>query len=147
MAKNRKDSGGIMNNEDFVTFLVDETLSLHEKHQQELSTLELKLKDYGLEYMRGDFIPQLQVLRFRGPLGPLDIPINWSTFAVTQNVILDEKNDTDCFFAVIKHAWKFPIHKLLITHADGFCYLVGLKVGEEAHLHDLLSAPVWPKSA
>jgi hypothetical protein len=31
-------------------------------------------------------------------------------------------------------------------HADGFCYIVGLKSGDETHLHDLLNPQEWLKT-
>jgi hypothetical protein len=77
--------------------------------------------------------------------------VNWSIFSVenslAQYTLLDEKNDVDNFFVIIKSAWKKPIEKLLITHDDGFCYLVGLKAGEDVHLHDLINPQEWLKTA
>jgi hypothetical protein len=140
-----------MSSKDFVSFLVDETLKLQKSGHGELSSLELKLTDYGLNFLKGEFIPQTQILRFKTPFGKLDVPINWSIFSVenslAQFTLLDEKNDVDNFFLIIKSAWNHSIEKLLITHDDGFCYIVGLKQGEEAHLHDLLNPQVWLKSA
>lgn len=140
-----------MSSKDFVSFLVDETLKLQKSGKGELSSLELKLTDYGLNFLKGEFIPQTQILRFATPFGNLDVPVNWSIFSVenslAQYTLLDEKNDVDSFFLIIKSAWQRPIEKLLITHDDGFCYIVGLKAGEEAHLHDLLNPQVWLKSA
>jgi hypothetical protein len=143
--------GATMREKDFVTFLVDETLNLQKKREVGLLSLESKLNDYRLNFIKGEFIPQSQILRFKAPFGNLDVPINWSVFSVenstTDHVILDAKNDVDHFFSIIKTAWNSPIHKLLITHADGFCYLVGLKLGEENHLHDLIKPQEWLKSA
>jgi hypothetical protein len=140
-----------MVNKDFVSFLVDETLKLQKSGEVKLSSLELKLKDYGLNYFKGEFIPQAQILRFITPFGPLDVPVNWSIFSVenslAQYTLLDEKNDVDSFFQVIKLAWNRPIEKLLITHDDGFCFIVGLNQGEESHLHDLINPQVWLKTA
>jgi hypothetical protein len=140
-----------MPDKDFVSFLVDETLKLQKSGEVELSSLELKLKDYGLNFFKGEFIPQAQILRFNTHFGNLDVPVNWSIFSVenslAQYTLLDEKNDVDSFFAVIKNAWKKPIEKLLITHDGGFCYIVGLNQGEEAHLHDLINPQVWLKTA
>lgn len=139
-----------MAEKDFVSFLVDETLKLQKSGEVELSSLELKLKDYDLDFLKGEFIPQAQMLRFQTPFGALDIPINWSVFSIENSLaeftLLDEKKDVDCFFSVIKAAWNRPIEKLLITHDDGFCYLVGLKMGEEVHLHDLLNPQEWLKA-
>ena len=140
-----------MAEKDFVSFLVDETLKLQKSGQVELSSLEHKIKDYGLNFLKGEFIPQSQVLRFTTPFGNLDVPINWSVFSVensmAQYTLLDAHHDQDNFFEVIKMAWNMPIEKLLITHDDGFCYIVALKSGEEVHLHDLINPQVWLKTA
>ena len=140
-----------MSSKDFVSFLVDETLKLQKSGEVELSSLELKLTDYGLDFLKGEFIPQTQIIRFKTPFGNLDVPINWSIFSIenslAQFTILDEKNDVDNFFLIIKMAWKQSIEKMLITHDDGFCYIIGLKQGEEVHLHDLLNPQIWLKSA
>mgnify|MGYP003524286540 CR=1 FL=1 len=140
-----------MSDKDFVSFLLDETLKLQKSGEVKLSSLELKLSDYGLNFLKGEFNPQTQVLRFNAPFGNLDVPVNWSVFSVENShahyTLLDEKNDVDDFFFIIKSAWKQSIEKLLITHDDGFCYIIGLKEGEEAHLHDLLNPQEWLKSA
>lgn len=134
---------------DFLSFLVDETLKLQQSGEVELSSLEHKLGDYKLNFLKGHFIPQSQVLRFKTSFGPLDIPVNWSVFAIDNDLgaVLDPKNDQDHFFEVIRLAWDKSFEKLLITHADGFCYLVGLKAGEENYLHDLLNPQEWLKTA
>lgn len=141
----------LMSDKDFVTFLVDETLKLQTGGHGELTSLEVKLKDYGLLFLKGEFIPQSQILRFKTPFGNLDVPINWSIFSMenpqSEYTLLDQKNDQDNFFQVIKLAWNKPIEKLLITHDDGFCFIVGLKAGEEVHLHDLLNPQEWLKTA
>lgn len=140
-----------MSEKDFLSFLVDETLKLQQSGEQELSSLELKLNDYGLDFLKGEFIPQSQMLRFNTSFGPLDIPINWSMFAMNDSqstdYVLSHENDNDHFLKVIKTAWKQDLNQLLITHADGFCYLVGLRAGEEGHLHDLLNPQEWLTAA
>ncbi len=140
-----------MSAKDFVTFLVDETLKLQNRGEVKLSSLESKLNDYELHYLKGEFIPQTQMLKFSTTFGELDIPVNWSIFSMdnhqSEYVLLDSQNDLDNFFDVIKHAWDEPIEKVLVTHADGFCYIVGLISGEETHLHDLLNPQEWLKSA
>ena len=140
-----------MSDKDFVSFLVDETLKLQKSGDADLSSLELKLTDYGLNFLKGEFIPQTQILRFNTPFGNLDVPVNWSIFSVenslAQYTLLDEKNDVDSFFFVIKSAWKQSIEQLLITHDDGFCYIIGLKQGEEVHIHDLINPQEWLKTA
>ena len=139
-----------MSEKDFVTFLLDETLKLQNSGESQLSSLELKLKDYDLEFFKGFFIPQSRMLRFTTHFGNLDIPVNWSVFSVENThcdyTLLDKHTDQDCFFDVLKSAWGIPMEKLLITHADGFCYMVGLKSGEENHLHDLLNPQEWLKA-
>jgi hypothetical protein len=140
-----------MSNKDFLSFLVDETMKLQQSGEDELSSLELKLSDYELEFLKGEFIPQSQMLRFHSPFGDLDVPVNWSVFSIENSyadyTLLDETHDVDNFFAVIKSSWKIPLSKLLITHSDGFCYVVGLKAGEEAHIRDLIKTEVWLKAA
>ncbi len=134
---------------DFLSFLVDETLKLQKRGESKLSSLEQKINDYGLSFLKGEFIPQSQVLRFKTSFGDLDIPINWSIFSIdnAHGALLDQGNDEEHFFEVIRMAWNKPFEQLLITHADGFCYLVGLKAGEESHLHDLLNPQEWLKTA
>ncbi len=134
---------------DFLTFLVDETLKLQRSGEAKLSSFEHKLGDYSLNFLKGAFIPQSQVLRFKTSFGDLDIPVNWSVFAIdnSQGALLDEKNDKDHFFSIIRTAWQKSFEKLLITHADGFCYLVALKKGDEIHLNDLLNPQEWLKTA
>ena len=92
-----------MSDKDFVSFLVDETLKLQKSGDVGLSSLELKLTDYGLNFLKGEFIPQTQILRFTTPFGNLDVPVNWSIFSVenslAQYTLLDEKNDVDSFFS------------------------------------------------
>lgn len=135
---------------DFLSFLVDETLKLQKSGESELSSLELKLKDYGLQFIKGEFIPQTQMLRFKCAFGPLDVPVNWSIFSPDKSpghTLLNQKNDSEHFFAVLGSAWKGDIENVLITHADGFCYLVGMKAGEDSCLHDLLNPQEWLKSA
>lgn len=136
---------------DFLTFLVDETLKLQKSGEVELSSLELKLKDYGLSFLKGEFIPQSQMLRFKSHFGVLDFPINWSVFAIEntsgKDVILSQDNDPDLLLSVLKTAWNQELERVLIAHADGFCYIVGLKAGEELHLHDLQNPQEWLKAA
>lgn len=129
--------------EDFLSFLVDETLKLQQSGEAELSSLELKLNDYKLHFLKGEFIPQTQMLRFNSAFGILDIPVNWSSFSIesaeSNDHVLDKDNDPDHLLKVLKEVWHKDLQKLLITHADGFCYLVALSAGEESHLHDLLN--------
>lgn len=134
---------------DFLSFLVDETLKLQESGEAKLSSLELKLKDYDLSYFKGAFIPQSQVLRFKTDFGVIDVPVNWSVFSpyFTEGVILSEEQDADHLFKIFKSVWSPAFTKILVTHADGFCYLVGLKAHEEVHLHDLLNPQEWLKAA
>lgn len=133
-----------MSTPDFFTFLVDETLKLQEGGEKKLSRYELKLTDYSLTYLKGEFIPQLHSLRFKGHFGVLDIPVNWSLFDnCSEDVVLSSENDRDHFFEVISKLWNQETSKLLVTHADGFCYLVALKAEEEIHLRDLQNHQEW----
>jgi len=129
--------------EDFFSFLVDETLKLQDSKEINLASLELKLKDYKLDFIRGQFIPQIRMLRFKSQLGILDVPVNWKLFDFsdeeTNFKILNQKNDSDSFFTVITKYWNKKFSNLLIINADGFCYVVGLKAGEENLLHDLVN--------
>ncbi len=140
-----------MSNKDFVSILVDETFELQKSGEMALSSLELKLQDYSLEFLKGEFVPQAQILRFHTPFGDLDVPVNWSIFSVNNTysdfILLDQHNDQDCFFSVMKTTWNQSLEKLLVIHADGFCYLVGLKIGEDAYLHDLLNPQELLKAA
>lgn len=128
---------------DFLSFLVDETIKLQRSGEEKLSSLELKLKDYSISYFKGSFHPHTQLLRFQTQMGVLDIPVTWSAFNLEDSnitdVILSEDNDPDLLFHVMKASWHQDMTKLLVTHADGFCYIVGLKAGEENHLHDILN--------
>lgn len=134
---------------DFLSFLVDETLKLQKSGEDELSCLELKLSDYKLNFIKGEFIPQLQMIRFITSFGKIDIPANWSIFAIDSSdacdFVLSEDNDADHLFEVLKLNWNSNFSKILITHADGFCYLVGLCPSEEGHLHDLLTPNIGLK--
>ncbi len=140
-----------MSKTELLGFLVDETLKLQKSGEIELSSLALKLHDYDLCYLKGEFIPQLQVLRFEAPFGIFDIPINWSVFDSSrvqdQDVILDKTNDGDHLFRVLQSCWDKDLKKMLVTHDAGFCYLIGLKAGEDAHLHDLLNPQELLKAA
>ena len=60
---------------DFLSFLVDETLKLQKSGESTLSSLEQKITDYKLSFLKGEFIPQSQVLRFKTKFGDLDIPL------------------------------------------------------------------------
>lgn len=131
---------------DFLGLLVEETLKLQKSGEARLSSLELKLNDYGLEYLRGEFIPQFQILRFVTKVGVLDMPVNWSVFEMN-DAIISEENDYDYLLKVLKNSWKVDLDRLLIVHADGFCYIVGLRAGEENHLHDLMSPQEWLEAA
>lgn len=135
---------------DFISLLVNETLRLQADKGVDLSSLELKLKDYSLAFLRGFFIPQCQILRFKTEFGDLDVPINWSAFAIDSQqsgTIIDIEKDHDHLLKILQMNWKNDIEKLLITHADGYCYLIGLKVGEDVHIHDLLNPQEWLAAA
>jgi hypothetical protein len=130
---------------DFLTFLVDETMNL----SGDLTSLEHKLQDYELQFLRGEFIPQLRMLRFQTVFGALDIPINWSVFEDTkpEGIVIDASSDEGHLFKVLRSAWDFRMKQILVTHADGFCYLVGFKAGEEVHLRDIMNPQEILKAA
>jgi hypothetical protein len=131
-----------MSDTDIFTFLVDETLKLHQSGGLDLSRLELKLQDYSLSYLRGEFIPQIQMLRFNLKGQIMDVPINWDIFnpeVTTLHQILSIDIDRDHLFDVLKSVWLKELRKLLIIHSDGFSYIVGLTAAQEVHLHDLLN--------
>ena len=140
-----------MSNSDFLSFLVNETFKLQKSGEDKLSSFELKLNDYGLTFFKGEFLPQLQVLRFKTSFGILDAPVNWSIFSVDKHpddhTLLENDKDIDHLFSVFKAAWDVDLQQVLVTQADGFCYLVGLKRGEEGYLHDLLNPQEWLKTA
>lgn len=132
-----------MDDSDFLSFLVDETFKHRNTDNLRISSFEQKLSDYGLNFFKGEFIPQSQMLRFDTKIGAIDIPINWSIFDIANysegNILLTRDNDQDHVLEIFQEICKKPFRKLLVTHADGFCYIVGLKTGEEHHLHDLLN--------
>lgn len=135
---------------DFLSFLVDETFKLHESGVVESSGLDLKLHDYGLMFLKGEFIPQTQMIRFKSPHGFLDMPINWSVFnpdSGLQDVVLSSENDQDALFSVMKTCWNFSMNKMLVMNDGGFCYLIALRVEDESHLHDLLNPQEWLQKA
>jgi hypothetical protein len=136
---------------DFLSFLVDETLKLQKSGEVELSSLELKLNDYKLAFLKGEYIPQTQMLRFSTTFGVLDIPINWSVFSVdaqdSADQVITSRNDSDYLLEIFKRSWNSSVEQLLVTHADGFCYIVGLRQGEEYCLHDLLNPQELLKAA
>jgi hypothetical protein len=125
---------------EFLSFLVDETLKLQKNGGKNLSSLELKLSDYGLCFLKGEFIPQTQMLRFLSPFGVLDVPVNWSVFDVqSSDHVVTVKNDSDYLLEVLRKAWVPNLEQLLVTHGDGFCYIVGLRTGEEYYMNDILN--------
>lgn len=132
---------------EFLSLLVDETLKLHKTEVTELTHLETKLKDYQLQFIRGEFIPQTQMLRFQTSFGVLDVPSNWSLFMNDDYSVVSSHQDEELFLSVLKNTWNPKFDKLLITHSDGFSYVIGLKSGEEAHLRDLVEQPILLKSA
>jgi hypothetical protein len=130
-----------MSKTDFLTFLVDETLKLQKTGQANLSSLELKLKDYKLSFLKGEFIPQTKVMRFMTSFGALDFPINWSIFSgeCSSNLMIHESNDQDHLLKILQTTWSSEMKRLLISHDDGFCYFIALRQGDECYLHDLLN--------
>lgn len=130
-----------MSESDFLTFLVNETLRLQKSGKAELSSYDLRLKDYGLSFLKGEYIPQLQVIRFSSTKGDLDFPINWSVFSPEKSqefTVLSEDFDKDHLFSILKSMWPQKLEMILVSHYDGFCYIVGLKPGDESHLSALM---------
>jgi len=134
-----------MKEKDFLSLLVDETFELQKSHQADVSHLEHQLRDFNLNFLKGEFIPQLQMLRFTTSLGQLDLPVNWSHFSDETELVLSSQNDPDLLFTVLEKSWLKKMTKLLITHADGFCYLVGLRKDEEFYLRDLIKIETQPR--
>lgn len=129
-----------MNKSNFLDFLVDETFRSNTSAKQTLGDLERKLTDYSISFLRGEFIPQIQMLRFATPMGQLDIPVNWSCFALDQGqdyCWVQAQNDVDGLLAIMKASWKNTIKSLLITQSQGYCYIIGLKESDEFYLQDL----------
>lgn len=128
-----------MSKSNFLDFLVDETLQPHFPTSQHCD-LERKLHDYGISYIKGEFIPQIQMLRFHTAIGLMDIPINWSYFTLDHGkdyTWLNESNDEEGLLFILKGQWKKSIKSLLITQAAGHCYIVALQESEEFYLQDL----------
>ena len=131
-----------MQKSNFLNFLVDETFRIQEKSHNELWSLERKLNDYRINFLRGEFIPQTQLLRFKTPLGLLDIPINWSCFAPEVGrdfTHLRSDNDPESLLAILKSSWDKNLSSLLITQAQGYCYIIGLSQTDEQHFEDLIN--------
>lgn len=131
-----------MSKSNFLNFLVDETFRLHESSVQNFCDLERKLKDYSISFMRGEFIPQIQMLRFSTPMGVLDVPVNWSCFNLEQGEEykwITSTNDEESLLQVMQHSWDQHLKSLLIIQSQGYCYLVGLKESDEFYLQDLVN--------
>lgn len=129
-----------MNKSNFLNFLVDETFRHNTATQQTLSDLERKITDYSISFLRGEFIPQIQMLRFATPMGRLDIPVNWSCFALDQGqdyCWVQTQNDVDGLLTIMKASWNSSIKSLLVTQSQGYCYIIGLKESDELYLQDL----------
>lgn len=130
-----------MSKPNFLSLLVDETLTLHDSILS-FNDLERKLSDYSISYVRGEFIPQIQMLRFNTPMGLIDVPINWSCFALDQGkdyCWVTEKNDSENLLKVMRVSWDAKIKSLLVIQSQGYCYLVGLKEADEYYLRDLVN--------
>jgi hypothetical protein len=61
--------------------------------------------------------------------------------------MISADDDKDFLLSVMKKNWNPKFEKLLVTFADGFSYVIGLKTGDEAHVPDLVRPPVLLKSA
>lgn len=130
-----------MSKSNFLNFLVDETFRIQESSQQ-FCDLERKLKDFSIDFLRGEFIPQIQMLRFKTSMGLLDVPINWSCFNLEQGEDykwIHNGNDQENLLKVMKSSWNQELKSLLIMQAQGYCYLIGLKESDEFYLKDLVN--------
>jgi hypothetical protein len=120
--------------DNFLDFLVAETYKLQEQGEHKLNSFETLVKDYGLYYIRGEFVPNLSVFRFATPIGNLDAPITWKVFDFenknTEFILLDNQNDPQKLYSVLKEAIKQEAEKLYLTQSDGFFYLVFIKKTE-----------------
>ncbi len=128
---------------DFLSFLVNETYKLQSEGENRLHSMENKIQDSGLEFLKGEFIAPISVFRFKSHLGNIDVPVRWDLFDLNQVEtgyrILDEQNDQQHFFSVIQAVWKIKVEKILMIQADGYIYLVGLKVGDDNFLRSLIN--------
>lgn len=130
-----------MSKSNFLQFLVDETLKLHSEIHL-FSDLERKLNDYDIPFLKGTFIPQIQMLRFEGPMGIIDVPANWYCFHFELNEDyhwIQSADDEALLLHVLRKSWSSQIHSLLIMQADGYCYIAGLKESDEFYLQDLVN--------
>lgn len=130
-----------MSKTNLLSFLVEETFLLDKNHLS-FSDLERKLYDFSISFMRGEFIPQIQMLRFRAPMGTIDVPVNWSCFALDHGcdyVWITTNNDEDNLLKVMKISWDKELKSLLVLPSDGYCYLIGLREADEYYLKDLVN--------
>jgi len=130
-----------MSKSNFLNFLVDEAFELHSQVDS-FCDLERKLSDYEILFLRGEFIPQIQMLRFRSHLGPIDIPINWSCFSLEQGQDyhwIKAGDPEEALLKVMTKKWNPEIKSLLIMQAEGYCYMIGLKETDEFYLKDLVN--------
>lgn len=130
-----------MTKANLLNFLVEETYQLENNHLT-FSDLERKLYDFEISFLRGEFIPQIQMLRFHTPMGTIDVPVNWSCFALDQGREyhwITASNDEDNLLKVMKLSWDKELKSLLVLQSDGYCYLIGLKEADEYHFDDLIN--------
>ncbi|MFA5583646.1 MAG: hypothetical protein WDA09_05475 [Bacteriovoracaceae bacterium] len=130
-----------MSKSNFLNFLVEETLKLHSQTTS-FCDLERKLIDYDILFLRGEFVPQIQMLRFQSHWGMIDIPINWSCFNLEQGqdyywVRAGDPEET--LLKVMAKKWDSQVNSLLIMQAEGYCYIIGLKESDEFYLRDLIN--------
>lgn len=131
-----------MSKSNFLNFLVDETLRHHRDDFHAFSDLERKLSDYGISFLRGEFIPQIHMLRFITPMGVIDIPTNWSSFSLEHGqgyCWVKSDTDGDGLLHILQQAWQPSMKSLLVTHSEGYCYIIGLKESDEYYLEDLVN--------
>lgn len=131
-----------MSKSNFLSFLVDETFRLQSQNARTFCDLERKLTDYGISFLRGEFIPQIQMLRFNTPMGILDVPINWSSFALDEGRDynwIKNGSDQEELLNVMKASWNPEMKSLLVMQAQGYCYIISLTESDEFYLKDLIN--------
>jgi hypothetical protein len=124
--------GRVMDDKNFYQKLVEETLR-HQSTTKHLhsQSLDKKLNHFGLNYLKGMFIPQTGLIRFQTKLGPIDIPSNWSHFKQLvdseSDQMLSLKEDDDHFLDILQHYYEDSFSYIWLTLEEGYCYLVMIK--------------------
>lgn len=125
-----------MDDKNFYQKLVEETLK-HQSTTKNLysESLEKKLKHFGLNFMKGMFIPQTGLIRFQTKYGALDIPSNWSHFQQMIDSDSDQmftlKEDDDHFLDILQHYYDDYFSYVCLTQENGYFYLVMVKKNQK----------------